>query len=274
MTQIFVSHASVDAECAEEVRKGLEAKGYSVWREPTSLSLESILYPRTIENDILCSAAMILVWSSSAPQSEWVKRHILFAQRLKKLIVPVLRDGTDLLPTLIVNTIIPASVSCADVVQHLPADFPAPANTDSLIMLSEQAADERILVRKDAIDHAAEMLKQNDHREEVLAILEYLAHNDLMMGVREKAQDVLDADAKRSTPPPPLLLPDDSRHMIGVRCKQCGYVSYYDRRRICSKQSEFKRTPARLAGKELDKMDLPCKKCGHIIPTDVDCEGY
>ena len=78
-------------------------------------------------------------------------------------------------------------------------------------------AHEHILVRKDAIDHAAEMLKQNEHREEVLAILEYLTHNDLMMGVREKAQKVLDADAKRATPPPPLLHPDDSRHMIGVK---------------------------------------------------------
>ena len=86
MSQIFVSHASNDTECAEQIRQGLEARGYSVWREPTSLSMESILYLRTIENVILGSAAVILVWSSSAAQSEWVERHILFAQRLKKLI--------------------------------------------------------------------------------------------------------------------------------------------------------------------------------------------
>src|SRR5690348_10634500 len=182
MTQIFVSHSSDDATCAEAVRTGLEAKGYSVWREPTSLSLESILYPRTIENVILGSAAVILIWSSSASGSEWVQRHMLFAQRLKKLIVPTLRDNTDLLPTLIVKTVISDSVPCADVVQHLPPDFPEPSNPDTIITISEQAADERILIRKDAIDRAVEMLKQNDHREEVLAILEYLAHNDLMMG--------------------------------------------------------------------------------------------
>ena len=129
-------------------------------------------------------------------------------------------------------------------------------------------------MRKDAIDLATEMLKQNDHREEVLAILEYLAQNDLMMGVREKAQDVLDADAKRAAPPTPFLHPDDSRYITGVRCKQCGYVTYFDRRRMCSAQSHFKRTRATLAGKELDRMELPCEKCGHIIPTDVDCEGY
>lgn len=150
MTQIFISHTSNDAECAEQLRQGLEAKSYSTWREPTSLSMESILYPRTIENIILSSAAVILVWSSSAATAEWVQRHILFTQRLKKLIVPVVIDGTDLLPTLIVDTVITSQVPCAD----------------SLITLSEQAAHEFIRERKEAIDHAAEMLKQHEHREE------------------------------------------------------------------------------------------------------------
>jgi TIR domain len=274
MTQIFVSHTQDDAACAEQIRKGFEAKGYSVWREPTSLSMESILYPRTIENVILSSAAAILVWSSSAAASEWVQRHILFAQRLKKLIVPVVVDGTDLPPTLIVDTTITGQVPYADVVKQLPPDFPQPDSIDSVIKLSEQAAHEFIRERKEAIDHAAEMLKQHKHREEVLAILEYLAHNDLMMGVREKAQEVLDADARKATPPPPFLHPDDSRHIIGVRCKQCGQVTYFDRRRICSAQSQLVRRREKLAGKELDKFDLPCEKCGHIIPTRVDCEAY
>ena len=207
MTQIFVSHSPNDAECAEQIRQGLEAKGYSVWREPASLSMESILYPRTIENDLLRSAAIVLVWSSNAAQSEWVERHILFAQRLKKLIVPVVIDGTDLPTTLIVDTIITGQVPCADVVAQLPPDFPSPNSTDPLIVLSERAAHEYIRERKAAIDQAADMLQRGEHREEVLAILEYLAHTDLMMGVRDKAQEVLDADAKQASPPPPLPAP-------------------------------------------------------------------
>jgi hypothetical protein len=274
MLTIFVSHTQEDAECAEQICQGLEAKGYSVWREPASLSMESILYPRTIENDLLRSAAIVLVWSSSTTQSEWVERHILFAQRLKKLIVPVVIDGTRLPTTLIVDTIITGQVPCADVVTQLQQDFPPPNSTDPLIVLSVQAAHEFIRERKAAIDHAADMLKQNEHREEVLALLEYLAHNDLMMGVRDKAQEVLDADAKRATPPLPFLHPDDSRHIIGVRCQQCGHITYFDRRRICSAQSSLVRKHEKLAGKELDKFDLPCEKCGHIIPTRVDCEGY
>jgi hypothetical protein len=274
MTQIFVSHTQDDAACAETIRQGLEAKGYNTWREPTSLSMESILYPRTIENVILSSAAVILVWGRSAVASEWVERHILFAQRLKKLIVPVVIDGTSLPPTLIVDTVISSQIPCTDIAKQLPMVFPQPDSTDSLINLSEQAAHEYIRERREAIDKATEMLKQNEHREEILAILEYLAHNDLMMGVREKAQEVLDADAKRATPPPPFLHPDDSRHIIGVRCKLCSHITYFDRRRICSAQSHLIRTRATLAGKELDKFDLPCEKCGHIIPTRVDCEGY
>ncbi len=274
MTQIFVSNSSNDAECAEHIRKGLEARGYSAWREPTSLSMVSILYPRTIENVILGSAAVILVWSSSAAQSEWVERHTLFAQRLKKLILPVVIDGTDLPNTLVSVSPITSQASCTDVVAQLPPDFPQPDSTDPLIKLSEQAAHEFIRTRKEAIDQAAEMLQRGEHREEVLAILEYLARNDHMMAVRDKAQEVLDADAKRATPPPPFLRPDDSRHIIGVRCKQCGHITYFDRRRICSPQSQIVRKRERLAGKEMDKMDLPCEKCGHIIPTRVDCEGY
>lgn len=270
MTQIFLSHASNDAECAEKIRQGLEARGYSVWREPTLLSMESILYPRTIENVILGSAAVILVWSGSAAQSEWVERHILFAQRLKKLIVPVVIDGIGLPPTMIVNTIITSQVPCTDVVTQLPPDFPSPNSTDPLIVLSERAAHEFIRERKAAIDQAAEMLKRGEHREAVLAILEYLAHNDLMMGVRDKAQEVLDADAKKGTTP--AFRPEESRHIIGVRCKN-GHITYFDKRRICSDEATVVRSIQR-AGLELDERDLTCGECGLAVKVHVDCRGY
>ncbi len=271
MTQIFVSHASNDAECAEQIRQGLEAKGYSIWREPASLSLESILYPRTIENVILSSAAVILVWSSSAAQSEWVERHILFGQSLKKLILPVVVDGTDLPTTLIVSTIITNLVLCKDVVAQLPPDFPSPNSTDPLVVLSEQAAHEFIRERKAAIDQAAEMLQRGEHREEALAILAYFAHNDQMMGVREKAQEALDADAKKVTPPP--LRPGESRHIFGVRCKN-GHVSYFDKRRVCSAYKEVPRESRQSAGIELDELHLKCDQCRVEVVAREDCRGY
>jgi DNA-directed RNA polymerase subunit RPC12/RpoP len=276
MTAVFLSHTPEDAECAEHIRRGLEAKGYTIWCEPPSLTVESFLYPRTIENAILGSAAIVLVWSSNAAHSEWVERHILFAQRLKKPIFPVLLNGTSLPDTLIIDTTIATEGPCADVVASLMAQphVPPPQSTDSLIVLSEKAAHEFIYIRKEAIDQAAGMLKRDEQREEVLALLEYLAHNDLMMGVREKAQEVLDADKKETTPSRPILRPDDSRHMIGVRCKQCGHVTYFDRRCICPAQSQIVRKLTQRTGKELDEMELPCERCNHKILTHVDCEGY
>ena len=269
MTQIFVSHTQDDAECAEQIRQGLEAKGYNVWREPASLSMESILYPRTIENDLLRSAAIVLVWSSKAARSEWVERHILFAQRLTKLIVPVVIDGTGLPTTLIVDTIIKGQVPCTDVVKQLPPVLPQPDSKDLLIKLSEQAAHEFIRERKAAIDQAAEMLKQNEHREEALALLEYLAHNDLMMGVRDKAQEVLDADARSRQAP--AFRPAESRHIIGVRCKN-RHVTYFDKRRICNDKVNVIRVMR--AGVELDQRDLTCGECGAEVSVRVDCRGY
>jgi len=232
--------------------------------------MESILYPRTIENVILGSAAVILVWSSSAAPSEWVERHVLFAQRLKKLIVPVVIDGTGLPPTLIVDTIITSQVPCVDVVSQLPQNFPQPGSADPLIKLSEQAAHEFIRERKAAIDQAAEMLQQGEHREAVLAILEYLARDDLMMGVREKAQEVLDAEAKKVTPQPP---PGQSRHIFGVRCRN-GHVTYFDKRLVCSAYKEVPRESRQSAGIELDELHLKCGQCGVEVVAREDCRGY
>ena len=221
MTSIFVSHTKGNADCAEQLRQELEAHGYTVWREPTSLTIESITYPRTIENVILGSAAVVLVWSSSAAQSEWVERHILSAQSLKKPNFPVILDGTSLPNTLVSVTPVTSQPPCTDAVASLMAlpNFPTPQSTDPLIKLSEQAAHEFIRERKAAIDQGAEMLKRGEQREPVLALLEYLARNDIMMGVREKAQEVIDNDAKKITAPP-LLHPGDSRHIFGVRWRK------------------------------------------------------
>ena len=277
MTTIFVSHAKEDAACAESIRQGLEARGYSVWREPPTLSLKSLQYTRTMENALLGSAAIVLLWSSSAAGSEWVERHILLAQRLKKPLFPIVLDGTDLPTTLIVDTIITGKPSCEDAVAQLLPHLPPAHSTDALILLSEEAAHDSLIsmrTRKAAIDIAADMLQRGEHREAVLALLEYIARRDPIMAVRDKAIAVLEADAKKAAPPPPLLRPEDSRHMIRVRCKQCGHISYFDKRHICSAQSHVLRGREERVGAELDTLDLPCEKCGHIMPTHVDCEGY
>src|SRR5947209_7111299 len=277
MTTIFVSFAQEDTACAESILQGLDAKGYSAWREPKSLELNSILYPRTIENVILSSAAVVLVWSSSASRSEWVERNLLFAQRLKKPILPVLIDGTGLPNTLIADKTITGQLPCTDVVTHMLPLLPPLDKPDPLTRLAEKAADDLIAVRKEAIDAAAGMLQSGELREErreaVLAILEYLAHNDLMMGVRDKAQEVLDADAKQGAASPPSMHPADSRHIFGVRCKN-GHVTYFDKRRVCSAHTKVPREMRQRADLELDELHLQCETCGVEVVARVDCRDY
>ena len=273
MISIFVSHAQQDAKYAENIRTGLEQCGYHVWREPPSLTLESILNPRTIENVILGSTAVVVVWSSATAQAEWVERHILFAQQLKKLIVPVLLDGTALPTTLVGVSPITHQGSYTLVIAQLVTQLPAVRSTDALIALSERAAHQFIRERKEAIEQAAQMLQRDERREAVLAMLEYLAHNDLMDGVREKAQEVLDADAGRAAAAPALPHPGDSRHIFGVCCKN-GHVSYFDKRSVCKASVEVPREFVQRAGKQLDELHLTCDTCGVDVVARVDCGDY
>jgi TIR domain len=276
MVGIFVAYAKEDAACTEQINQGLEAKGYTVWREPKGLSIQSISYPRTIENSILGSAAVLVVWSSHAARSEWVERQVLFAQRLKKLVVPVVLDTSELPNTLFAVSPVAAQTSCADALTQLLPLLPSPQSTDALIALIEKAAKDSLISmrsRKAAIDQAAEMLQRGEHREEVLAILEYLAGNDVMEGVRQKAQAVLNAEAKKSAPPLASLHPDDSRHMFGVRCKN-GHVTYFDKRRVCSAYKEVPRAVREVAGMELDELLLKCGTCGVEFVARTDCGGY
>src|SRR6266699_6642496 len=96
MITIFVSFAQDDAACAEQIRKGLEVQGYHAWREPGYPAPGDSSYPRMIEHAILKSAVVVLVWSGHAAQAAEVMRHVLFAQQLKKQIVPVVLDSTSL----------------------------------------------------------------------------------------------------------------------------------------------------------------------------------
>lgn len=276
MTMIFVSSAHEDVACAEQIRQGLEAAAHTTWREPASLSIGSVLYPPTIENAILASAAVVLVWSGNAAQSAWVERHLLFAQSLKKQIIPVLRDATGLPVTLLADVTIAASVPCADVASQLMPHLPAPDSTDAFLTISEKAAHEFIRERKEAIALAAQMLTRNEQREAVLAVLEYLAQNDLMMGVRDAARKAIEADAQKATPAHfTSLRPEDARYMLGVRCKN-GHVSYFDKRRVCKASSSFKREVVRGADRELDELHLPCdtNTCNEIVVARVDCRDY
>lgn len=265
MTTIFLSYASNDHACADEIRQGLDQAGYIVWHEPDYPTPRDTSYPYVIENAIIGSAAVVVLWSQTTASFVWVKRHILIAQRFFKLLVPVRLDETSLPSTLLVESL-SSQTSCSEVVTHLLPLLPAPGSTDPLLILGEQATHQYIRVRREAIDQAEEMLQRDEHREEVLAILEYLARNDLMTGVREKAQEVLAAATQQK--PASLLAstrPQDARHLFSVRCKN-GHITTFDRHEVCSQRTEIMRG--------LDEVILTCETCGVEMAADIDCEGY
>jgi hypothetical protein len=222
-----------------------------------------------IENAILGSAAVVVLWSQSAASFAWTKRHILIAQRFFKPLVPITLDDTALPSTLLVESL-SAEEPCSAVVSHLLPRLPAPDSADPYLTLCEQAAHQYIRVRKEAIEQATAMLQHGEHHEEVLAVLEYLAHNDLMNGVREQAQAVLDAEARAgSVFPRASMRPQDSRHRFGARCKN-GHVSYFDKREMCA----AKRPLVRGEKAAPEELILHCTTCGVVMALDVDCEGY
>ncbi len=263
MIRIFLSYDQADQACATQMREGVEAAGYTVWREPDYPTPRDASYPYMIESGILGSGAVVVLWSQSAADSVWVKRHLLIAQRFFKPLVVVRLDETSLPTTLLAESLF-GGESCSQLIAQLLPHLPAPDKADALLTLGELAASSTIRARKDAIDHAASMLQRGEQREAVLTILEYLERNDLMYGVREKAREVL-AAATPQQPVSPQAQLQDARHLFGVRCKN-GHLTTFDRRKVCSERKEIMRG--------LDELLLTCGTCGVEMAVDVDCEGY
>jgi TIR domain len=199
MTSLFLLHASEDAARAENLRKSLTIQGYRVWCEPLSLPVSDMLDPRAIENAILGSAVVLLLWSKSAARSAEVARHLPFALSLKKAVVLLLLDQTGLPATL--DSFPPFMVQslCTDIVTQLMREslLPLPDSVDPLFTLAQLAASSLISERKAAIQQADAMLERNEQRPAVLAMLVYLVQHDLIIRVRELAQEALDADDRR-----------------------------------------------------------------------------
>ncbi len=197
MTNLFLLHASEDAARAESLRTSLMIQGYRVWCEPLSLQVSDMLDPHTIENAILGCAVVLLLWSRSAANSAEVARHLPFALHLKKAILLLLLDQTGLPATLDGFPPFMVQSRCMDIVTQLIRQslLPPHDSVDPLFTLAQLAASSLLSERKAAVQQANAMLQRNEQRSVVQALLSYLARHDPLMGVREAAQEVLDADA-------------------------------------------------------------------------------
>ena len=270
MVQIFIVHSEKDTKCAEQLRQDLQAEGYQVWQADPEIAPNTASYPRMIEDGIRGSAAVVLLWSAQAAASEWVEREILFAQRLRKPVLPVLLDGTDLPVTITGVEPIRGEPSCQGVGTQVAHHLPPAEDEGVFYLVLRQVSHPYIRERKAGIVQAMELLEAGVYREEILALIEDVARKDLMTTVQEEAQAMLNAVAQKDVPPVPE---NASRHTFGVRC-QCGHVTYFDRRRVCPASSTFQRNIVRRADAELDEIYLPCEACDEEMVVRVDCEGY
>jgi len=270
MTQLFLSHSHTDLACAERIRADLEAAGYEVWKDTQSIAPGSPSWVRAIDSGVRGSAGIIVVWSAHAAASEWVEREILFAQRLKKTIYPVICDGTEPGLLLVAAQYIDSASPCLNAVNQLLPHLPPVSTEDKFQETSRLLGHSFIRERQKGIGQAEELLKAGNHRAELLALLEELAQSDQYMIVREDAGRVLGEDTKRNQSP---QRDDESRHIFPVRCPN-GHVSDFDKRRVCRNDGTVKRLTVRRAGKELDEIYLKCAACGEQMIVPVDCEDY
>ncbi len=279
MITLFISYAQEDEACAEMLRQELETQGYHCWRAPAHPTPIEYNYPRLIESAILGSAACVLLWSEHAARTLKVTRHLLCAQQFKKSILPVMLDAAALPSYLTVPLTLLGLTTCEQAAMQLRPYLPEPGSRDPFFTFTEKAAAyEFIGSRYAAIDLAAGMLARGEHAEDVKAILGYLARRDLMIGVREKAQEVFNAEkqrtAVRTAASSPRFKAGDTQSLFGVNCTKCGHITTYDRRKVCAQKQTIASPISGSGKKALDELELTCGQCGHKMIRHVDCEGY
>ncbi|GAC1644900.1 MAG: hypothetical protein NVS4B9_36960 [Ktedonobacteraceae bacterium] len=237
-----------------------------------------MLAVQTPETALVSSAAVVLAWSVDAAQAAQVNQHILLAQQLKKLILPILLDATPLPSGLDASSAIATPCNAGDIqtlITNLIAHLPAPA--EPFLTILQQAVDPNISERKDAIDAAAVLIDRDEHRDELLALLAYIASKDIMMGVRDKACAVLDAEQNNLAPAQrtPAQSPTRSPDMFPVVCVK-GHTTYVNVRRLCAEKERIVYRELPQSGKRERQFLIPCttKDCSEVMTAYIDCEGY
>jgi hypothetical protein len=92
---VFLSHSSEDRDVAAAVEGGLEDLGFHVWLDDSDIAVGMLLGPHLQEN-IVRSRVLLLLWSVAAETSRWVRFEWLTAIHSQRFVIPCLLDGTPL----------------------------------------------------------------------------------------------------------------------------------------------------------------------------------
>ena len=104
MADVFVSYAHKDEARARQVAEALSAQGYRAWRDDELPAHRS--YGEVIEERLNSAQAVVVLWSSDAKASQWVRAEADTARNRGTLIQASL-DGT--IPPIPFN-----QIQCAD----------------------------------------------------------------------------------------------------------------------------------------------------------------
>lgn len=86
--QIFISHSSEDNACAKQVYEDLLNAGYWVWMDKKNLR-GGDKWPKVLDENLRNSATFLVLMSSEAAQSEWVRHEGSMFLALKRPMIPV-----------------------------------------------------------------------------------------------------------------------------------------------------------------------------------------
>lgn len=94
MSNVFISYSSQDITFARHLKRLLEEKQLQVWIDESRLTTSKRWWP-TIERAIEAAPAVIVIMSPASRRSDWVEREVLYAEKLRKPIFPVLLAGDE-----------------------------------------------------------------------------------------------------------------------------------------------------------------------------------
>ncbi len=83
MPYIFISHSTVDTEFSRYLTRALEAEDFDIWVDFDDIH-SGQRWVKAIQDAVEGCAAMVIVMSRKARDSEWVEREALLAMDLKK----------------------------------------------------------------------------------------------------------------------------------------------------------------------------------------------
>jgi hypothetical protein len=96
--EVFLAYSSQDQARAQDLRGSLEQAGIRVWRDIERLKAGAF-FSLELEQAIRRADALIVLITAAARTSQWVHNELLFAQDIKKPIIPLMMEA-DITPPL------------------------------------------------------------------------------------------------------------------------------------------------------------------------------